>query len=338
MKTTRLFLLLTLALLLRAHAAQAHTLQVTGVVVHADDNATTITVMVHLPLLGAADPAAVIPQRLHIRLDGVSFQPSGASILHDPNSDTVTWSARQVRHADTIQIDSPLFPDRSDDTTVVLIYRGDHLADRFALTPAHPSATVGESIFTVVRRFVSMGILHILTGPDHILFLLGLVLAGGTIRQLFALVTAFTLAHSLTLSLTALGVASLSPRLVEPIIAFSIVAVALENLLHKNSGIRLRIALAFGFGFFHGFGFAGALTEVGLPTQAIAWSLAAFNIGVEIGQACILLVVLPILIMVQRHSQPIRTLVTRYASFAIASAGAFWFFERINALWRGVSL
>ena len=85
-------------------------------------------------------------------------------------------------------------------------------------------------------RFVRMGIFHILSGPDHILFLLGLILAGGTVRQLMGVVTAFTLAHSLTLSLTALGVASLSPRLVEPLIAFSIVVVGVENLAATKSG------------------------------------------------------------------------------------------------------
>lgn len=184
----------------------------------------------------------------------------------------------------------------------------------------------------VVRRFVGMGILHILTGPGHILFLLGLVLAGGTVRQLFGLVTAFTLAHSLTLSFIALGIASLSPRIVEPTIALSIVAVALENLFHTNSDIKLRIGLAFGFRFFHGFGFAGALAEVGLPRQAIGWSLASFNVGVEIGQACILLLVLPLLMLVQQRSKSMRGLVTRYASVTIAFAGVFWFVGRVNAL------
>lgn len=338
MKPAKPILLLFLVVMLRINIAQAHNLQVTGVVVHADDQCTTVTVMVHLPLLGTADPAIAIPRRLHLRLDGAEFRPANASVVRDASNDTVTWSAREERHADTIVVESPVFPDQPGDTTVVLVYRGERLVDRMALNPAHPSATVGESMMAVVRRFVGMGILHILTGPDHILFLLGLVLAGGTVRQLFGLVTAFTLAHSLTLSLTALGIASLSPRIVEPIIALSIVAVALENLVHANSGINLRIGLAFGFGFFHGFGFAGALTEVGLPHQAIGWSLASFNIGVEIGQACILLLVLPLLVLVRQRSESMRGLVTRYASVAIAFAGAFWFVERVNALWRGVSL
>lgn len=326
-------LVLTLAILVLVSSASAHTLQVTGVVIHADDHSTSVTVMVHLPLLNGADPATAIPPRVHLRLDGTPFQPVEASIERDPANDTVTWSAHEDRPAESILIESPVFPDQPADTTVVLVYRGERLVDRIVLNSAHPSATVGEPLFKVLGRFVRMGIFHILTGPDHILFLLGLILAGGTVRQLFGIVTAFTLAHSLTLSLTVLGIASLSPRIVEPIIAFSIICVGLENLLHRKSDFALRASLAFGFGFFHGFGFAGALAEVGLPHQAIGWSLASFNIGVEIGQGCILIIALPLLALIRHYSPRARTLVIRYASIAIAIAGAFWFVERTSSLW-----
>jgi hydrogenase/urease accessory protein HupE len=322
---------LATAILAIAGLASAHTLKVTGVVVHMEESVTTVTVMVHLPMLGGADPATAISQRLHMRLDGAPFHPVGASIVRDPVNDTVTWSAREDRRARSVVVESPVFPDQPDDTTVVLVYRGGQLVDRAALNPAHRSATVAESLVTVVARFVQMGILHILSGPDHILFLFGLILAGGSARQLFSVVTAFTLAHSLTLSLTALGVASLSPRLVEAIIAFSIIVVGLENLLQRRSGLDLRILLAFGFGFFHGFGFAGALADVGLPKQAIGWSLASFNVGVEIGQACIILAALPILAAVRRRSEEAGQLLIRFASVAIAAAGAIWFVARVSA-------
>lgn len=321
----------TFLLLAFAGFASAHPLQLTGVVVHADAAATTVTVTAHVPLLGGADPAATIPRRVRIRLDSVAFQPSRAFVERDAANDTVTWSARDERHADSIAVESPIFPERTDDTTVVLIYRGERLVDRITLNPAHPSATVGESRMAMLRRFVAMGIVHILSGPDHILFLLGLTLAGGTVRQLFGVVTAFTLAHSLTLSLTALGVASLSPRLVEPLIAFSIVVVGLENLLRRKPDFGLRAGLAFGFGFFHGFGFAGALADVGLPQQGTAWSLASFNIGVEIGQASILLVVLPLLAAIRYKSVNSIQLITRFASVAITVAGAIWFVGRLSA-------
>lgn len=314
-----------------AGLASAHPLQMTGVVVHADESATSVTVTVHVPLLGGADPTTAIPERLHIRLDGTPFHPVDSSIESVPANDTITWTARDNRHAVSVAVESPVFPERADDTTVVLVYRGERLVNRIALNPSHPSATVSQNLTIMVRRFVQMGIFHILSGPDHVLFLLGLILAGGTVRQMLGVVTAFTLAHSVTLSLTALGVASLSPRLVEPIIAISIVAVGMENLLHRKSDFGLRVGLAFGFGFFHGFGFAGALADAGIPRQAIGWSLAAFNIGVEIGQACILVVVLPLLAPIRQRSENSRGLVTKYASVAIAIAGALWFVERMRA-------
>jgi len=324
-----------LLLLLAADpAAHAHPLPITGVVIHSGPQSTSITVTVHLPLLAGADPATTIPPRLQIRLDGTPFHPTHIQIQRDPQNDTLTWSASEDRPASSIAVDAPVFPDHPEDTTAVLIYSPNNtgqesLTGRMLLTPAHPSAVSGEGLPAIIHRFVIMGILHILSGPDHILFLLGLILAGGSLRQLLGLVTAFTLAHSLTLSLTALGIATLSPRIVEPVIAFSIVVVGLENLLRHGADYRLRVSLAFGFGFFHGFGFAGALTEAGLPHQAIGWSLAAFNLGVELGQGCILLAILPILHFIAKRSLTARRLTTRYLSIAIAIAGAIWFIARI---------
>jgi hydrogenase/urease accessory protein HupE len=135
-------------------------------------------------------------------------------------------------------------------------------------------------------------------------------------------VSAFTLAHSITLSCTALNVASLSPRIVEPVIAFSILVVGVENLLTGKPRFSHRVAMAFGFGFFHGFGFAGALTESGLPQNAIPASLAAFNIGVELGQALIVAIAVPLLPYLPRK-------VTRAIAAFIAVAGAVWFVQRV---------
>jgi len=285
-------------------------------------------------LLAGADPVDVIPPRLRIRLDGVPFHPSHMEVQRDPLQDTVTWSAEEHRRARRVAVEAPLFPDHLEDTTVVLVYQQDpggaeRLSGRMLLTPAHPAGVGGESLSATLGRFVVMGIGHILSGPDHILFLLGLTLAGGTLRQLFGLVTAFTLAHSLTLSLTALRIATLSPSIVEPMIAFSIIVVGLENLRRRGSQYPLRVGLAFGFGFFHGFGFADALTEAGLPPDAIASSLAAFNIGVEIGQGCILLVVLTLLHLIARASLSARPLTVRYLSVVITIAGSAWLIQRV---------
>src|SRR5207245_3277492 len=123
----------------------------------------------------------------------------------------------------------------------------------------------------------------ILIGPDHLLFLLGLLLLGGSVRQLLLIVTSFTVAHSVTLSLAALNILSPPASIIEPAIALSIVYVGADNLLARG-GRDVRAWIAFTFGFIHGFGFANVLREMELPSRALGWSLFAFNFGVEIRQ------------------------------------------------------
>jgi hydrogenase/urease accessory protein HupE len=278
--------------------------------------------------MARTDPAVEIPRRLRLRLDDSYFRPTAATLTPDPAGDMISWEAREERAAGSFKFDAPLFPDVPGDTTVVAVYRDGKLIDRAALTPQHPAAVLGENTTAVVRRFVEMGVAHILSGADHILFVLGLILAGGSFRRLLAIVSAFTLAHSITLSCTTLGVASLSPRIVEPMIAFSILVVGVENLLTGKPRFSHRVAMAFGFGFFHGFGFAGALTESGLPQNAIAASLAAFNIGVELGQGLIVALAAPLLAYLYRQSPGLHLKLVRVAAALIAIAGAAWFVQR----------
>lgn len=303
-------------------------MQITGVTIRADASRTTVVVTAHLPMFARTNPGIEIPRRLRLRLDDVYFHPSTATVTPDPAGDTVAWEAHEERAAGSLKFDAPIFPDVPGDTTVVAVYRNGKLIDRAALTPQHPTAVLGENTTAVVRRFVEMGIAHILSGPDHILFVLGLILAGGSFRRLLGIVSAFTLAHSITLSCTALGFASLSPRIVEPMIAFSIVVVGVENLLTGKPRFSHRVAMAFGFGFFHGFGFAGALTESGLPQNAIAASLAAFNIGVELGQGLIVALAAPFLAYLNRQSPALHLKLVRAAAALIAIAGAAWFVQR----------
>jgi hydrogenase/urease accessory protein HupE len=313
-------------LLLAALPAAAHVIQVTGVTIRTEPGRTSVSVTAHLPLLPNTDPSAAIRQRLKLRLDDTLFRPVASTLTRDPLGDMVTWEAHEDRGAGSIKLDAPIFPEVPGDTTVVVVYRDGKPVDRAALTPQHPAAVLGENTTAVIRRFIEMGIAHILSGPDHILFVLGLILAGGSFRRLIGIVSAFTVAHSITLSLTALGIASLSPRIVEPMIAFSIVVVGVENLLSGKPGFRTRAAMAFGFGIFHGFGFAGALTEAGLPRQATTWSLAAFNIGVEIGQGMIVAIAAPTLAALPPN---IRFRVTRIVAALISVAGAIWFVQRV---------
>ncbi len=142
--------------------------------------------------------------------------------------------------------------------------------------------------------FVLLGVEHILNGWDHLLFLLVLLLGGGGWLTLAKIVTAFTVAHSVTLALAALDVVALPGRLVEAVIALSIAYVAAENLFRRRPAAR-RWVVSFCFGLVHGFGFSSVLCELGLPTHGLLLSLFGFNLGVEAGQALVVALVLPAL-------------------------------------------
>lgn len=174
------------------------------------------------------------------------------------------------------------------------------------------------------RRFFVLGVEHIATGYDHVLFLLALLMVGGGFRSLVAIVTAFTVAHSLTLSLAVLDVVQLPARFVESVIALSIAWVALENMLIDRSQGRWRITFAFGL--VHGFGFASILRDLHLPTQGLAVSLLAFNLGVEAGQLCIVVLAYPLVAWVQRTAYRRPSIVA--ASSVILVLALWWFVER----------
>ena len=152
----------------------------------------------------------------------------------------------------------------------------------------------------VAARYLTTGAGHIFAGYDHIAFLLALLLWARSLWTVVKVVTAFTLSHSIALSLAVLDLVSLPSGLVEPLIAASVVAVALENFFDRRIERRWRVA--FFLGFIHGFGFAGALRDIGLPQDALLIALAFFNIGVEIGQIAIVAIVVPLLLGIDRLS------------------------------------
>jgi hypothetical protein len=175
---------------------------------------------------------------------------------------------------------------------------------------------------------IKLGVEHILTGWDHLLFLLGLIIVGGSVRSLVGVVSAFTVAHSITLALAATGVFAPSPRLVEPAIALSIAYVGVENFFVQDASRRWRIT--FPFGLIHGFGFAGALREIGLPHGQVPVALVSFNLGVELGQLGVLAVALP-LVMTARRAPAFGSRGVRAVSSMIAVAGAVLFVARLVA-------
>ena len=197
----------------------------------------------------------------------------------------------------------------------------EHVFDR-----DHPEAMVGTapSLVGTFQRFFVLGVDHIATGYDHILFLIALLLVGGGLRALVAIVTAFTVAHSITLSLAVFDVVHLPSRLVESAIALSIAWVALENIVFDL--VRGRWRITFTFGLMHGFGFASVLREMHLPREGLIASLLAFNLGVEAGQLAIVLLTYPFIALLQRSRQ--RTVVVRGLSAVILVLALWWFIER----------
>ena len=187
----------------------------------------------------------------------------------------------------------------------------------------------GVSIPAVVSRFLVEGVKHIFQGPDHIAFVVGLLLLGGGLRRLLKIVTAFTAAHSISLAAATLGLLQPPSRLVEPAIALSIVCIGIENLRHRPGMRDRRALLAFCFGLVHGFGFASVLRETGLPSGALGWSLASFNLGVEMGQAAIVLSLAPALAWVRSASARASWRVAFAGSWVIVCAGGYWFAERL---------
>lgn len=176
--------------------------------------------------------------------------------------------------------------------------------------------------------FFRLGIEHILTGYDHLLFLLALLLRGGRLLSLLKIITAFTVAHSITLALAVLGVVTIPARIVEPAIAASIVWIALENLWRKDAPPH-RWLVSFCFGLVHGFGFASAIEPLKLPAGRLALALLGFNLGVEAGQAFVVALLLPLLLWMRGSAWEPR--IVRAASLGVAAFGLVWLVERLLA-------
>jgi hydrogenase/urease accessory protein HupE len=181
----------------------------------------------------------------------------------------------------------------------------------------------------VMLEYTALGFTHIVPlGLDHILFVLGLLLLSTRLAPLLIQVTAFTVAHSVTLALSVYGVISLPSSIVEPLIAASIVYVAIENILTPNLK-PWRALLVFGFGLLHGLGFAGVLEEVGLPHGQFMPALVSFNIGVELGQLAVIAIAYLVIGIWARHKTWYRSRVVIPASATIATVGLFWTVQRV---------
>jgi hypothetical protein len=192
-------------------------------------------------------------------------------------------------------------------------------------TPAGGGAAGSDGARSGFADMLWLGVEHAALGYDHVVFLFGLVLLGGSWRALLAMLGAFTVGHSLTLALAALGVFAPNARIIGPAIALTIAYVGLENWFLRDAEKRWRIALPFGL--VHGFGFAGALSGLA-ATRGIGAKVVAFNLGLEIGQLAVMAVVLPV-VLLARQQEWFKRIGVKALSTAIVAAGLFWFVLRV---------
>lgn len=311
---------------------------------------------------------AMLGPRLSLTLDGrpATITWGAIDVVADRQSLRLAFTVSGTRPGH-IAIRAYLFPYDPIHQTFINIYEDTALKLQLILDASHQSAEYysgsTQGRLAVVKTFVISGIEHILIGPDHVLFLIGLLLLGGTLPRLALIVTSFTVGHSITLTLAALDIVSPPARVIEPLIALTIVVVGADNLLVLGTNKKkpepsaalavpsapsaalvsaapsaalavpseadIRAWLAIAFGLIHGFGFAYVLKEFGLPKAALGWSLFAFNLGVEIGQLLIVLVAAGVLAAIRGRSQSASRQIAIAGSIAVIAAGTFWFVQRV---------
>jgi hypothetical protein len=219
----------------------------------------------------------------------------------------------------------------------------DGTASNQRLTPDAPTVTIPlrPSALEVVRTYLVLGVEHILLGIDHLLFVLALLLIVKGIGRLVATVTAFTVAHSITLGAATLGIVHVPSAPVEAVIALSILFLASELARQRpgessseNANLTRRFpwVVAFAFGLLHGFGFAGALSEVGMPQQAVPLALLFFNLGVELGQLLFIAAVFGFAWLVRLSAVRVPAVWPRAVAYGVGSVAAFWVVERTIAV------
>jgi hydrogenase/urease accessory protein HupE len=281
------------------------------------------------------DLVALLGPRLELAADGraLACRSSAApEVIADHGAVRVAFSCPLDRPAGVVRVGAAMFPYDPKHQTFLNVYEHGALQSQAILDRDHAAleyfAGTRQGALAVAGRFLPAGVHHILIGPDHLLFLVGLLLLGGSLRRLALVVSAFTLAHSLTLSLAVLGVFSPPARLVEPAIALSIVYVGLDNLLVRR-GRDLRAWIALGFGLVHGLGFASVLREMDLPRRALGLSLVSFNLGVEVGQLLVVVVVAFALATLRARSERAGQRLAVVGSVGVVVAGSVWFVQRL---------
>lgn len=247
----------------------------------------------------------------------------------------------RVRHKDGLDGTAIRIDGLNGTLTDVLVRleRLDGTTRTLRVAPASPSFVVERKLgsFEVARTYLALGLQHILRGADHLLFVLALVILVKSVRTLLVTITAFTAAHSLALAAATLGWVHVPPPPVEATIALSILFLAMEipraNAGHTSLTLRKPWLVAFVFGLLHGLGFAGALSEVGVPPNAIPVALLFFNLGVEFGQLSFIAVALTAIAGLQRVRWTQKAWIQGLPAYAIGALAAYWTIERVLNFW-----
>jgi hypothetical protein len=268
-----------------------------------------------------------LPESLELVGSPSAQDVSGARVEHTTyknNADSLTGQTISIEGLSAVQTD-----------VLLLVQLKDGQQHSAILRPSSPAFTIPleASKLKIAADYGRMGTIHILEGVDHLLFVLALLLIVDGFGPLLRAVTAFTVAHSITLALATLGVIHVPPAPTEAIIALSILFLAAE-LVHKHDGRtglteRWPWLIAFLFGLFHGLGFAGALSEIGVPQAEVPLALLMFNVGVEVGQLLFIVVVLAGIALLKRLSLTAPAGAWRLAPYSIGSLAAFWTIQRV---------
>jgi hydrogenase/urease accessory protein HupE len=321
---------------------QGNTLELT-VVAHVFDIAHDLNVQPPEKLLEGDtlaargnDVAVLLGGRLTVAAGGERLRGGTWSTPEPlPDRQSISIRARYVlaRPAGRVDVSALMFPYDPQHKTFLNFYEDGAVTAQAILdknrTRFEYFAGTREGIWAVLRKFIPAGVHHILIGPDHLLFLVGLLLLGGSIKQLLIVVTAFTIAHSITLTLAALRMVIPPANAIEPAIALSVIYVGADNLLVSGGGRDTRAWIAFAFGLIHGFGFANVLREMDLPGRALGWTLFGFNLGVEIGQLFVVVIIASMIAWIRARSEVAGRRVAVAGSIFVMLAGAFWFVQRV---------
>ncbi|MBU0719741.1 HupE/UreJ family protein [bacterium] len=221
----------------------------------------------------------------------------------------------------------------SSDRGVLLRYEKDSLVQKALLRSTTPFIIIDHktSSFDLIIEYVNLGIVHILSGYDHLLFVLALMVLSLNYKTLFYSVTAFTLSHSITLACGIFGVVNIGVSYIEAMIALSIVFLARELVIDKETSFTRQnpAVVTFIFGLLHGFGFSSVLSDIGLPQDEIALSLFSFNLGIELGQIAFILCAGAVLLVLKKYIYGHTAIIKKTLAYFIGGLSSFWLIERV---------